>query len=537
MSDGSTSWLTPAREELLARVFTAGLAAIAGAWALSSLWLPYGWDHGMFGYVADTIVRGGLPYRDALDFKGPLTYYVVAALDVAFGRQMWALRALDLAFLAGACFAGVRVASQFISRRAAWCTMLAVVVAFASFGNWYTAQPDDWAACGIVVVVSLLVAPGQATARNAALAGAILGACCLLKPLYLIYLALVACAAWPARADGKEGVRRAFATGAAAGAGFALPIALAVVWFAAHGALGTMIDVYLRYNMERASEASGTLPLSKVIQVAIGLPTSLPVLAVALPAATLGGAFAVRERPRAGLILVFWALLSVGAIAMQRKFFLHNYSWHPLFQATGFLAGIGLARAWNGRGIDVVPGRWLFVVTAFAALKLAAREPLVDVARWARLVTGRSTLAQYQAAYDVNVFYGPASNFSFSVPRDVTIARYLDEHTRPTDEILVWSDPLVNTLAGRRAIGPIAVAQAFTVWGSEARRKGYREALVAHMKEPDAAYFAVSERDLTPSADEQSMAALAPEILEALDAEYEPDVRIGDVQVFKRRGR
>ena len=131
--------MSPRREGLLARLFTAGLAAVAGAWALSSLWLPYGWDHGAFGYLSDTVLRGGMPYRDALDFKGPLTFYVFAGLQLVFGRQMWAIRAFDLVLLACACFAGVRVASQFVSRRAAVTARLRKKTTAFTGANWPSA--------------------------------------------------------------------------------------------------------------------------------------------------------------------------------------------------------------------------------------------------------------------------------------------------------------------------------------------------------------------------------------------------------------
>jgi hypothetical protein len=39
-------------------------------WAIASLWFPFRWDHGIMASVGDTIVRGGMPYRDAWDMKG-----------------------------------------------------------------------------------------------------------------------------------------------------------------------------------------------------------------------------------------------------------------------------------------------------------------------------------------------------------------------------------------------------------------------------------------------------------------------------------
>jgi hypothetical protein len=526
----------PAGEDVVVRVWLAVLAALAGVWAFSSLWLPYGWDHGCFGYLSDTILRGGLPYRDALDFKGPLTFYIFAALQAVFGRQMWAIRAFDLALLACAGAAGIRIGSQFVSRRAATCTMLMLTLAFASFGNWYTAQPDGWAALGLVVVMYLLIAPGTASTRDAALASAIIGACVLFKPLYVIYMPLVVCALWPEPRGGSAAIGAAARAGLAAAAGFLAPIVVAVAWFAAHGALGDMMDIYVRYNLERATN-TGTLPLPKALQVAVGIPTSLPILAIALPPAALGAGVVTRERPRAGILMILWVLISLAAIAMQRKFLKHNYSWLPFFLALGFVAGIGLARLWNARGADLPGGRWLVVVTAAFVLKLLSQEPLIQVALWARYVGGRISLEQYRARFDFNPFYGPASDFGFSVPRDFKIADYLREHTAASDEILVWSDPLVNYLSDRRAITPITVADAFTTWGSEERRRRYRTEFLSEMTGPKASYFGIAARDLAPGEDEQNVPAHFPELLQLLDTEYERAGNIEDVQLFKRRGR
>ena len=54
------------------------VAAFTAAVAAASLWWPYGWDAGIFTWVADTIRHGGLPYRDAWDAKGPFSFYVFA---------------------------------------------------------------------------------------------------------------------------------------------------------------------------------------------------------------------------------------------------------------------------------------------------------------------------------------------------------------------------------------------------------------------------------------------------------------------------
>jgi hypothetical protein len=515
-------------------VLVAALSAVTLLWGLSSLWLPYGWDHGVFAYLSDTILRGGMPYRDALDFKGPLTFYIFAALQAAFGRQMWAIRAFDLVLLASAGLAGVRIGSRFVSRRAATCTMLVLVLAFASFGNWYTAQPDGWAALGLFVVVALLVGPEPPGARAAALASAIIGACMLFKPFYGVYMGLVLCALWPRPVASVAGWRPFVASGVAAIAGLSAPLVVAVTWFAAHGALASFFDVYIRFNLERATDAT-TFPFARVWAVTLGVPTCLPVLGIALPAAAFGLGFVVRRERRSGIVIGLWVLTSLVIIGLQRKFFLHNYSWLPYFLSLGFVAGLGLAKLWTLRASEMPGARWLVIVAAAACVKLLLVEPAAQITLWGRYVTGRISYEQYLARFDDNLFYGSASKFGFSVPRDFRIAAYLRERTGPSEKVLVWSDPLVSYLAGRVAITPITVADAFTVWGSEPRRQRYRADLLAEMRSPDAAYFGIAQRDLSPGDDEQNVPAHFPELLRELESDYEPVEAVGDVRLFRRR--
>ena len=85
-----------------------GLAALAGAWAAASLSWPFGWDQGILSWVGDVIHRGGMPYRDAWDIKGPLAYYLYAVAQWLFGENLWGIRLLDLVFL---------VASALVLRR------------------------------------------------------------------------------------------------------------------------------------------------------------------------------------------------------------------------------------------------------------------------------------------------------------------------------------------------------------------------------------------------------------------------------------
>jgi len=73
--------------------------------AFSSLWWPMGRDQGILAWVGDTILNGGLPYRDAWDVKGPASHYVYALVGWLFGRNQWGIRLLDLLLVFAASLA------------------------------------------------------------------------------------------------------------------------------------------------------------------------------------------------------------------------------------------------------------------------------------------------------------------------------------------------------------------------------------------------------------------------------------------------
>ena len=59
---------------------------------LPSLAYPYGRDQGIFGVVANSILEGGLPYRDVFDIKPPAIFYTYAVIQTVFGSGASALR-------------------------------------------------------------------------------------------------------------------------------------------------------------------------------------------------------------------------------------------------------------------------------------------------------------------------------------------------------------------------------------------------------------------------------------------------------------
>ena len=55
-------------------------------------------DEGAYGYIAQQVLAGGLPYRDAFDHKPPAVYYLYASVFKLFGDSLLAIRVFTLCF-------------------------------------------------------------------------------------------------------------------------------------------------------------------------------------------------------------------------------------------------------------------------------------------------------------------------------------------------------------------------------------------------------------------------------------------------------
>jgi len=143
------------RVERLALLLLGAFAVMVG---IVSLWWPYGWDAGIFTWVGDTIRRGGLPYRDAWDQKGPFSFYTYALLQsLAPGDAMWPLRVLDLVLVAGAAVAMADIVRRLVPGTAALWAAVVLVLAHYVTDFWNTAQPDGWIAFLSTIGMALLL--------------------------------------------------------------------------------------------------------------------------------------------------------------------------------------------------------------------------------------------------------------------------------------------------------------------------------------------------------------------------------------------
>jgi len=364
--------------------FEWGLIGVACLWTGMSLSYPFGWDQGILSWAGHVVVRGGMPYRDAWDMKGPVAYYVFALTEAIFGVNLWGVRVGDAAFLTltSACI-GRAVSKLTDPATGRWSAIL-FYLWYASHSYWHTAQPDGWAGMLMAVVMLPALVQGDLIGPlKMGLAGACVGLMSLVKPTYAVFLVLPLLSSFSTRAS------RWVVDAAAVMGGWIVPIALCVGWFEAHGALRDLWAVYVRYPSTAYTEL-GALAFGERARGLVEYLFQAPVMAVGLPMVIVG-ALALWQTHRApALALVSWILLVAFIVVLQGRFF--AYHWLPMLPAAVVLGAVGFQA--------VLPRAKALVITLVAVSVSHCLVPIVfEQMRFVSWITGRTDTAHYYDGY------------------------------------------------------------------------------------------------------------------------------------------
>jgi len=311
--------------------------------ALSILLFSFGRDQGIYAVVADVMLKGGMPYRDAWDFKPPGIFLTYALAQGVFGKSMLSIRLLEVIGLIATVLGLQRLGQVFFDRpRAGLVAGALASLIHAELEFWHTGQPETFGGVLTFVALVLTAAEGNRSRRlvRSVLVGVMFGCAALLKPP-LGGGALV-CAAYLARREQlsteKLGLRLLPVLGV--GAGAVLPIALVAAWFALRGGMGalywTMHDFTPGYTALGWEGQHAPEMFYYALQEAFfkfsALGTAGVVAAIAISP--------MHQREREGLFLVLGVIaLHVTGIAMQGKFFPYHYA--ATLPLVAFIAGLG----------------------------------------------------------------------------------------------------------------------------------------------------------------------------------------------------
>jgi 4-amino-4-deoxy-L-arabinose transferase-like glycosyltransferase len=375
-------------------------------------------DEGVYAAVANVLVDGGLPYRDAVERKPPVLFWVYQACFSVAGKSAWfALHALSVLWVLGTMLALHRLMrSLFDARTGRWAALLYSL--FMTWGAWKCLAfngelmmnlPLAWAA---VLVLATRTSPAGWHRWLASFgAGVLLGAAVLTKqpagitavPLGL-YLLL----------KPSTTLRARLVHALLLGVGFAGLIAVVALRLWTWGVLGDA--VYWAVGDHDIPHG----------------PTSAIFWKLALERGLLwfaGGAVG----------LIGLAALSIRSRGWSPGLWRHR---EPEFWAiTGAVVAAVIGAAWSGR---FYPHYFFQVVPWLCALAAPACSHLIAQHARAR----RTTLA---IVFVHAAVYFAINAIGFAGKRDPSqLAGWIRSASAPQDKILVWGQSAsVYTLAGR----------------------------------------------------------------------------------------
>jgi hypothetical protein len=524
------------------RIFMAVSIAAIAFLSLQILMFGYGRDQGIYAMVADSVLRGGMPYRDAWDFKPPGIFVVYALSRAIFGPAQVGIRVLEVVGLLGMCFGLVRLSERFLaSRKAGFLAAGLALLTHAQLDFWHTAQPESFG--GMLTVFALLLAAkpleqGAPSLRAVFWAGVLFGFTGLLKPplagggavlgLYLSHRE------WHFGAVKKPRRERLYAAAKPLlwiALGGTAPIALCAVWFAAKGALGDLRQVlfvftpyYTRLGWQ-GSSVGGMFYWSFIEW----LTSYCSALSIGVLLALGFAGTATRERPFLLLLLGIIAVHLVG-VTMQAKFFPYHYgaTW-PL---TALLAGFGYERLYRRLEKRGPPG-----AAAFAALFLLAclgRSSTKDT------LDSFMTRCRKRLTVALGGFRDQATLDALATVADVSAgsnrmaAEYLREKVPADRPVFVWGfEPAIYDLADRRPASRFVYNVPQRVpWAKE----GMRRTLLQDLQARPPAAIVVEHRDMIPMVTGDGVDS-ADTLYDFWDfyvllQKYRLDATIGDLDIY-----
>jgi hypothetical protein len=494
------------------RVLAGVCVAAVAFFLLQILTFGYGRDQGIYAMVGRSILEGGMPYRDAWDFKPPGIFVLFAAARALFGDAQVGVRGLEVVGLGATVFGLVRLAEELWGERLIGLLAGAIaVLVHAQLDFWHTAQPESFGGM-LTVGALLLIVRGERRLAGGedcrafiawVAAGAIFGAAGLLKPPLAgggaVAAALLALRSWRASASGDAGhparsraVLRALRPVALIALGGVLPVAVCLAWFAAKGALSDLHSVLFVFTPHYTAIGwEGVSPFGMAYYGFIEwLATYSSVTTVGL-LLLLGFGLAPDERPGALLLGSVIAIHLVGVV-LQGKFFPYHYG--ATWPITSLLAALGFWKVWARTGRRTAGGAAAFA-GAFVLVALG-QSATKDVPGSFLRRTLQRTVIFAAGGRDQEAIDKLASVADVNAVANRAVAEFIRARVPAERPVFVWGfEPVIYDLAGRppssRYIYNVAQRVA---WAKEAARAELMRDLAAR---PPAA-IVVERRDVFP---------------------------------------
>jgi 4-amino-4-deoxy-L-arabinose transferase-like glycosyltransferase len=407
------------------------ILALSTLMRLAFLHEPLDRDEGQYAAIAQEILRGGLPYRDAIEIKPPGALYLYALAIGLLGATPEALRLFTACYAVGTVVAVYGVTRQLGGVRAGLVAAL-IYGFYAPFPLLQGSSSNTEVFLVLPMTAGiwfLLRARANGLRSRLGWSGLCAALTLIIKPSALPVVVLqVLLLPWCRPA----GERRKHLPGDLAA--FLLPqIACAVLLFGYFQLRGGLNDlVYWTITFPRSYRGSDIVGPSLAVTLKYLRATLIfPVLA-GIPAAL---ALAVTRRNLAGVLPLLLIVAAALGIALPGKYFPHYF-----IMVLPFLAVAG------GTGITLLAGISRARGAACGVLLLSA----FGYSIWLNYPIFFSLTPEQVSVYKYT---------EKSFVQSVQVARYLRERTTPEEYIFQWGfEPELYFLADRRSPTPFLVS-------------------------------------------------------------------------------
>lgn len=117
---------------------------------------PAGYDQSVFRIGGNLVREGAVPFRDFLDTKPPVIFYIYAAATTIFGDHDAAIRIFDALYHLVAMWLFFRLLERNgLSRNVSSVAVLIYITIYAGTGYWNTAQAEPFALIPILLSINI----------------------------------------------------------------------------------------------------------------------------------------------------------------------------------------------------------------------------------------------------------------------------------------------------------------------------------------------------------------------------------------------
>lgn len=464
------------------------------AFALPSVWYPFGRDQAAHAYIGWGWLHGFIPFRDATDQKPPGIYLLYTLASAIFGERQFGIRVLDLLGVLLCGWLAARAARRGEHRRAGDTGAVILLVTgfyYTCFDYWNSAQTEIWQ--GLAVLAAVVIIREEPRARRAAFAAGLLGGAAVLfkftaAVLCLGPVAMLGVRAWREGGSFRDRAARIAARTGLLTLGGASVVGLGAAYFAAHGALRDTIDMLVRYNLAYGAGWRADPVTARSWSADFWLRNSgvWTALIVGSWVWALGAARRRGDRFAREMLLVPGGLLALGliAVAAQGKFF--SYHWGVLVPFLAVAGAHGVTELGHRRP-RLVPGAAAgatllgFLLAPQWICNRAAKNPRPTTYvrqtgnTWSYLL-GRSDRAAFLRPFD--------GGYGYHYADEEAIGQSIRGRARPGDHLLVRGfEPTVYIVSGLRCPSrffiELQLQERRVTFAREKWVEEYRQALVA----------------------------------------------------------